>query len=358
MLSASKKPEIVTELLNKELEKGFLYGPFDTPPFDVYRISPIGLAEHKYSKKQRLIVDLSAPHKNENHASVNSLIDKNEYSVSYVRVDDAISAIKVCGQGAYLCKTDIVDAFKLIPIRPDLWKYHGIAWNGQFYFFKRLCFGSRSSPKIFSLLSEAIHWIGINNYKIPHFLFLLDDFLAVTPQLDNGHRTMALLTLMFGRLNIPIHPDKTLGPDSTMVFLGITLNSVEMKASLPAEKIIRIICVLNDICAKKSVTKRELLSVLGHLNFASRVVIPGRSFVSYLLRLAWSVQELHHHVKLTKDCLSDIAMWLRFLNNWNGDLSATTIILLNPQICSYILMLVVVMGMGILSGQMVFRTLA
>ena len=150
------------------MNKGFLYGPFDKPPFQTYRISPIGVAEHKYSKKKRLIVDLSAPHNNDDDVSMNSLIDKSEFSVSYVRVDDiAINVIKSCGAGANLCKTDIVDAFKLIPIRPDLWQYHGICWNSKYYFFKRLCFGSRSSPKI---LSGAIHWIATNNYKIPNLL--------------------------------------------------------------------------------------------------------------------------------------------------------------------------------------------
>ena len=167
---------------------------------------------------------------------MNSLIDKNEFSVSYVRLDDAISTIKLCGEGALLCKTDIVDAFKLIPIKPDLWRFHGISWQGKIYFFKRLCFGSRSSPKIFSMLSEAIYWIAKTNYGIPHLLYLLDDFLAVTPRLGNGHRTMALLTHVFGRLNIPIHPDKTLGPDTNMVFLGITLNSENMNAFLPSEQ--------------------------------------------------------------------------------------------------------------------------
>jgi hypothetical protein len=38
-----------------------------------------------------------------------------------------------------------------------------------------------------------------------------------------------------------------------------------------------------------SCTKRELLQLLGHMNFATRVVIPGRSFTSYLIELSTSV---------------------------------------------------------------------
>ena len=42
---------------------------------------------------------------------------------------------------------------------------------------------------------------------------------------------------IFSMLNIPIHLDKTLGPDTIMIFLGITLDSNTMQASLPHENI-------------------------------------------------------------------------------------------------------------------------
>ena len=103
-----------------------------------------------------------------------------------------------------------------------------------------------------------------------------------------------------------------------MIFLGITLDSNLMQASLPRDKEERIIEMLNQYTEKRSVSKRDLLSLLGHLNYASRIIISGRSFVSYLLSLAHSVKELYHHVKLNKECRSDINMWSYFLTHWNG----------------------------------------
>ena len=318
LLSAVRKPDVVRDLLSKELSKGYLIGPFDKPPFNIYRINPLGIAERKYSKKQRLIVDLSAPHNNDTHFSLNSLIDKSEYSVSYTRIDDAIEIIKRLGRGSLMNKTDIVDAFKLLPIRVDLWRFHGVKWDEKYYFFTRICFGSRSSPKLFTLLSKVIHFIATNNCHIREFLYLLDDFLSIDPPGNDGIQTMCSLTHLFRVLNISIHPDKTLSPDSVLVFLGITLDSNKMQASLPREKIDRIMDILNQFTDKRSVTKRELLSLLGQLNYASRIILPGRSFVSYLLSLAHSIKELHHHVKLNKDCQSDINMWKYFLGYWNG----------------------------------------
>lgn len=49
--SARKNPDVVDNLLKYELDKGYLDGPFEKPPYDIYRISPIGVVEGKYSKK-------------------------------------------------------------------------------------------------------------------------------------------------------------------------------------------------------------------------------------------------------------------------------------------------------------------
>ena len=39
--SGLKDPESVSSLLGKEVDKGFLQGPFDSIPFQDYRINPI-----------------------------------------------------------------------------------------------------------------------------------------------------------------------------------------------------------------------------------------------------------------------------------------------------------------------------
>ena len=101
-------PHIVTRLIDSEVQKGFLAGPYVNPPFPNYRVSPIGVVEGKYSKKQRLIVDLSAPHNNNSgHTSINDLIEKGSSSLSYVTIDDAIWEIVKQGKGARRCKVDI-----------------------------------------------------------------------------------------------------------------------------------------------------------------------------------------------------------------------------------------------------------
>ena len=105
--SARSQPAIVKDLIDKECEKGFLSGPYKIPPFKKYRVSPLGLAEWKYSKKKRLILDLSAPHDTYDISSINDLICKEECSLTYVKINDAIKVIRDLGRFSLCSKFDI-----------------------------------------------------------------------------------------------------------------------------------------------------------------------------------------------------------------------------------------------------------
>lgn len=315
--SALSHSEHVSILIDGEVEKGYLYGPFDRIPFSHFRINPIGVAVGKYNNKKRLIVDLSAPHEDPENPSLNELIDKEEFSLHYVSIDDAIRTIKKLGVNCWLMKTDITDAFKVMPLAPELWPYHGIKWNDRYYFFNRLVFGCRSSPKIFDTLSQAICWIAKNNYHIENILHLLDDFLVIVPEEMNARETMCTFLNIFESLGVPLSPKKTEGPCHVIEYLGIFLDSVKMEARLPRDKIVRIQQIIESFSMRNSCTKKELLSLLGHLNFACRVILPGRSFMSHLIKLSTTVKRLHHHVHL-KSCRPDLVMWSRFLQGWNG----------------------------------------
>jgi DNA-directed RNA polymerase subunit N (RpoN/RPB10) len=56
-------------------------------------------------------------------------------------------------------------------------------------------------------------------------------------------------------------------------YLGIILDSDKMEARLPEEKVNHISKLLDTFIVKKYCIKRELLQLLGHINFATRVVI-------------------------------------------------------------------------------------
>ena len=42
LLSARKNPEFVSEALRSEVMNGYMNGPFEMSPFDLYRVNPLG----------------------------------------------------------------------------------------------------------------------------------------------------------------------------------------------------------------------------------------------------------------------------------------------------------------------------
>ncbi|XP_049902504.1 uncharacterized protein LOC126391655 [Epinephelus moara] len=244
--------------------------------------NPIGVATRKYSGKKRLIIDLSSLHGSD-IPSINSLIPSPDFSMQYATIDHAMALIRLAGHGAWLSKADITSAFKVLPIHPDFWCYFGVCWKGAYYFSVRLTFGCKSSPKIFDSLSEALCWILSNNYRLPYVLHLLDDFLVVTPSSSPPRHSLTTLTSAFSDLGVPLSEEKTSGPGTSIEFLGITLDSLSFQASLPLEKVQRISLLLSNYLLTDRCTKRQLLALLGHLNYAIRIIPQAKSFLSQLL---------------------------------------------------------------------------
>ena len=95
-------------------------------------MSPLGLVPKKQQGDFRTIHDLSFP----NGTSVNDGIPDIETSVRYGTVDDAIRLIKQAGPVCFLAKTDIKNAFRIIPINPADYHLLGIKWR-EFYYYDR-----------------------------------------------------------------------------------------------------------------------------------------------------------------------------------------------------------------------------
>jgi hypothetical protein len=144
LLSATKYADDVSLLVYKEIEKGYLIGPFIKPQFDIYRLSPIGIVEGKYSGKN----DLFWTHTNKLHSSINDLINKEDYSLTYVKLNDAIKIVNSLGVKSSLSKCDVSDAIKNTPLNPETWHLFGFKFVDKYYFYTRLRFGCISPPTI------------------------------------------------------------------------------------------------------------------------------------------------------------------------------------------------------------------
>ena len=170
-------------------------------------------------------------------SSVNDGIASEHSTVSYARIDDAIKLIKQAGRGCFLAKTDIQNAFRIIPTRPADYNLLGMCWRGKYYYDRCMPVGCASSCRTFKIFSSAIEWIAKNHLHIQFMIHLLDDFLLVSPTFNTCQEQLENLLALCNYLGIPMAPDKTVGPSRVLSFAGIELDSTCMEARLTQNKL-------------------------------------------------------------------------------------------------------------------------
>lgn len=311
--SATRHADSISKKIKKELDAGRLEGPFLTIPYESFQISPLAAVEKKEPGEYRLLHDLSFPE----GQSVNDNIATEKGKTKYQSLDQVIDTIVELGSHSILSKFDIEHAYKILPIHPDDVPAMGFYWEGSYYFDKTLAMGCRTSAKIFERFTTALEWIMKNKFSLQHCHHVLDDFLlASRPQSVADHQFHIFLAVC-KYLNIPIKVTKT---DSGMiiVYLGIELDTIHMQSRLPQDKITKCIGKIDKVLSKDRVMKKTLESLAGLLNFACRVIRPGRAF----LRRTYSTIAAQHHsykpIRVSKSIKDDLLMWRTFLQGFNG----------------------------------------
>ena len=315
--SANQHPHIIEENLLDEVQLGRLAGPFESPPFENFQIHPLGLVPKKNSQKWRTIFHLSYP-KGSSH-SLNANIPIEDFTLQYIRVDDAIALILKHGPGCFMTKTDIQSAFRILPIHPNDWELLGMTWKGRYYFDKALPFGLRSAPFLFNQLSDSLEWLIKHHLGIHSVIHILDDFFIAQPPPSALCATALCRVLtLFEELNVPLAPRKTFRPCQVLEFMGITLDSVSMQARLPEDKLNNARVLLAAWSSRRTCHLRDLQSLIGTLQFACRVISPGRPFMQRIINLTRGVSETQKIIRLNQEFRKDILMWKLFLSHWNG----------------------------------------
>jgi hypothetical protein len=119
-------------------------------------------------------------------------------------------------------------------------------------------------------------------------------------------------------LGVPLKREKTVRPCTTLTFVGIELDSIEMEKRLPLDKLTKIKQLLKEFSVRKKVTLKELQSLIGVLSFACSVVTPGRPFLRRLIDLTLGLKQPHHKRRLNKEAKADLAAWSVFVDSFNG----------------------------------------
>ncbi len=312
--SALLHPEVVSAYIRRELALKRMLGPFPTEGFhpDLH-ISKVGVVPKGHEPgKWRLITDLSFPQ----GRSVNDGIDSSLCSLTYTTVDTVADAVFRLGRGALMGKVDIESAYRLIPVHPQDRPLLAVSWDGGVYVDPMLPFGLCSAPKIFNSVADALHWV-LREAGIRCLFHYLDDFIVLgVPDSPECQLAMSILDHSCRELGVPLAAHKTDGPTASIVFLGIIIDTVAGELRLPIAKLKRLRGLLSQWGDRRSCSRKELESLVGHLNHAAKVVRSGRAFFRRMLDLLHGTSS--PSIRLNVGFRSDLAWWGEFLPLWNG----------------------------------------
>ena len=173
-----------------------------------------------------------------------------------------------------------------------------------------LPFGLRSAPKLFTAVVDGLEWILKDNGGCSSIHYL-DDYLFVgTP--DSGECRESLRKAESMCESTPSTGE--VGRTSQCASVpGSCCRHAEAGAEAPGGPAAVIDVYGGGVAPRRSCTKKELLSLIGHLQHTSRIVRPGRPFLCRMIDLSAAAHELHHHIRLRGEFKSNLQWWAMFM---------------------------------------------
>ena len=196
----------------------------------------------------------------------------------------------------------------MISIHPHDQHLLGVRWNDYFYVERML-------PSASILFQRYSQWwqMDFNGYWLTMVLLTsyttwMILFLWQPPWVRPWGRSIPWFQI-FIAWEFPLsNPNYIVGPSTGLTFLGIQINTevLLLRICLPQEKLAQLKQELSHCILQKTITKRELQSLTGLLQFATKVIRPGRPFIRQLYTIQSIGSHPVHHICLNSTARADI----------------------------------------------------
>jgi hypothetical protein len=244
----------IREQCAKEVSKGHFSGPFGSELLPGMYSMPIhAVPKTTNSPDLRLVMDHSA-----GPFSLNNMIDHTKvtgFPLDNVRhLGEMLLDVKrsIGNVPLTLWKSDIADAYRLLPMHP-CWQIKQIVTvDGQHHVDRNLAFGSSASCGIFISFNSLVNWIAKYVKGLPYISGYMDDSSGCSL---TGNTTFyepygklmpteqVQLLLLWDELGIPHKPHKQVY-GSPLTIIGIEVDSNALTLTLPEPAKLRLVSEL------------------------------------------------------------------------------------------------------------------
>ena len=311
----------VSDAIADWLTKGFAYGPVPLEQIPATaKVNGI-MTKPKPNGSVRIILNLSSPLGN----CVNEGIDKDEFPTIMSSTTKWLRALHLAGRKAKMCKIDWADAYKHVAVCSKDTDLQWFSWLG--FGFKELCliFGCVSSAGIFDRLAKVVvHIVATkSNFPISRICQHLDDCCAASPAesdtLELFDNTFSEIANQLGvKLAPRDDPEKSFGPSTRGLVLGIVYDTTQWTWALNHEKLARILNDINKFLTSDHMPQSAIWSIVGKIIHIQPLIPNGRFNMHHLLDLNCHSIDKNTSVKLTTGFKQQIFFWFTMIKLCSG----------------------------------------
>jgi hypothetical protein len=261
--------EAVVDTVATWVKNGFAAGPFDAPPLPGFRTNCLMAVDQ--GLKIRPILNVSSPE----GESFNDNVD--EFLCEKVQMATARNVsymIKAAGKNCLLYKTDIKDAYKIVPAKIEDLRLQGFALLGKYFVETRMIFGAVTAVCNYDIVGSVPYMLAQIESGIPNSLVCraVDDVPAISPaNSDWGEKFSSTYKQICRELNIQLADDcsefnKAFTGSTYGKILGKWFDTNTMSWKLDDDKKSATLRAVREAFFARTVTTKELQSLNGRIN--------------------------------------------------------------------------------------------
>ncbi|KAJ1040695.1 hypothetical protein NDA10_003378 [Ustilago hordei] len=297
--------------------------------------SPIGVIPKPRSVKLRTIHHLSHPQHPASLAlsSVNASINPSFVRIQYESVHQLVDFVR-SNPNCLLWKGDLEDAFCHVVMAESDAYLLSFQYDGVCYCENALTFGGSSSPFLFNLVAEFLHWVVAsclpNTWPVNHYL---DDTFGTVPA-EAAHLALLpvhTLALASTALGLRLLVKKTFTNLTHLEVLGIDIDSAAQTVGITSECRAHILSQCHHLLSRSTADLLDMQHITGLLQFVSQVFLCSKAF----LRRLYSCTHRRHSAgcwRIPRPALAKLAWWVTMLESWSG----TSVLSPSPLVVAHV----------------------
>ena len=176
--------------------------------------------------------------------------------------------------GLWGCTIDLEDAYHSVPMAEIFQCYLAFVVDGVVYVFTHLPFGLSVAPWAFTRVIRPIKGFCHRQGLLLHSY--LDDFFLLNPSRVGLLEDTSYLLDLFRCLGLTVNAGKSrLTPSQSLVYLGVQFHLDSCTLALPVSKVLSIRRLCRLCLSRSHMSRRDLESLAGTLNFAAQFLPLG-----------------------------------------------------------------------------------